>query len=231
MAATKTDAAAGQEHLFRSTGEISWEPAAAPPGELKRLFTDPDDWMESRLVRYGAGAGTAGEPDLLGREVIVVEGDFEADGVRLQKGDFHRAVGATVTGRTESGCVLFTVREVARDAGTGEAPDVGSLDEPVIVRRSQGEWIDLGGHTSLKRLAVDPVHRVEISIVLMGAGATFPPHRHPGAEELLVLEGDCLCQGRQLGPGDYHRSAAGTEHQENRSEEGAEIVMVRHGVG
>jgi hypothetical protein len=46
-----------------------------------------------------------------------------------------------------------------------------------------------------------------------------------------VLEGNCLCQGRQLGPGDYHRSAAGTEHQENRSEEGAEIVMVRHGVG
>ena len=71
MAATKTDAAAGQEHLFLSTGEISWKPAAAPPGELKRLFTDPDDSLESRLVRYGAGDETAGEPDLLVPDAVV----------------------------------------------------------------------------------------------------------------------------------------------------------------
>ena len=231
MAATKTDSTAGQGYVFLSAEEISWEPAAAPPGELKRLFTDPEDRMETRLVRYSGGEGNAGEPDLLGREVIVLEGDFEADGVRLDKGDFHRAVGASVTGRTESGCVLFTMREIARDAGTGEAPDAGTRAQSRTLRASEGHWSDLGRGTRMKRLAVDSVHRLDISIVRMDAGSAFPPHRHPGAEELLVLEGDCLCQGRRLGPGDYHRSAAGTDHQENRSEGGAEIVMVRHGVG
>jgi hypothetical protein len=231
MAGTRTDVEAGQDHVYRSVEEIPWEPAAAPPGEWKRLFTDPEDRMETRLVRYAAGEATGGEPDLLGREVIVVEGDFEADGVRLEKGDFHRAVGASVMGRTESGCVLFTVREVARDAGTGEAPDAGTRVDAVNVRKGDGPWADLGHGTRVKRLAHDSMHEVEISIVRMDAGATFPPHRHPGAEELLVLEGDCLCQGRRLGPGGYTRSAAGTEHQENRSEKGAEILMVRHRVG
>jgi quercetin dioxygenase-like cupin family protein len=231
MAGTEVDVAAGQDHVYRSVEEIPWEPAAAPPGELKRLFTDPEDRMESRLVRYAAGEATGGEPDLLGREVIVVDGDFEADGERLGKGDFHRAVGASVTGRTESGCVLFTLREVARDAGTGEAPDAGTRAEPANLRNGDGPWTDLGHGTRVKRLAHDSMHRVEISIVRMEAGATFPPHRHAGAEELLVLEGDCTCQGRRLGPGDYTRSAAGTEHQENRSENGAKVIMVRHGIG
>ena len=231
MAATKTDEAAGQDHLYFSAKETRWEPAAAPPGELKRLYTDPEDQMETRLVRYGAGDETGGEPDLLGREVIVLQGDFEADGERLEEGDFHRASGATVTGRTEAGCVLFTIREVSRDAGTGEAPDVGTLDEAVTIRAADASWTGLGHGTRVNRLTQDPFHCCEISIVRMDAGATFPPHRHPGAEELLVIEGDCTCQGRRLGPGDYTRSAAGTEHQENRSEMGAEIVMVRHGVG
>lgn len=231
MAATGTDVAAGGEYLFLSAEEMPWEPAAAPPGELKRLFTDPEDRMETRLVRYAAGDETAGEPDLLGREVIVIEGDFEANGVRLERGDFHRAVGASVTGRTELGCILFTVREVSRDAGTGEAPDAGTLDEPVVIRGGEGPWTDLGHGTRVKRLARDVMHCCELSIVRMDAGAVFPPHRHAGAEELLVLEGDCLCQGRRLGPGDYTRSAAGTDHEENRSEQGAEIFMVRHGLG
>lgn len=231
MAATRTDETAGQDHLYLSAREITWEPAAAPPGELKRLFTDPEDRMETRLVRYAAGDGTGGEPGLLGREVIVLQGDFEASGERLEEGDFHRASAATVTGRTDSGCVLFTIREVARDAGTGEAPDVGTLDEAVTIRASEGSWTDLGHGTRVKRLTKDSVHCCEISLVRMDAGATFPPHHHAGAEELLVLEGDCTCQGRRLGPGDYTRSAAGTEHQENRSEGGAEIIMVRHGTG
>ena len=231
MAATRTDVSAGQDHLYFSAKEMAWEPAAAPPGDLKRLFTDPGDQMETRLVRYRAGDETGGEPDLLGREVIVLDGDFEANGVRLRRDDFHRASGATVTGRTESGCVLFTIREVARDAGTGEAPDVGTLDEAVTIRASDESWADLGNGTRVKLLTKDSVHRCEVSIVRMDAGATFPSHRHPGAEELLVLEGGCTCQGRHLGPGDYTRSAAGTQHEENRSEQGAEIIMVRHGVG
>ena len=230
MAATRADAAAGQDYLYLSVEEIPWEPAATPTGELKRIFEDPDDRIESRLVRYAKGGETSGEPSLLGREVIVVEGDFEADGERLGKCDFHRSVGASVTGRTEKGCVLFTVREIARDAGTGEAPDVGSLAEAVYVRWAEGSWSELGNGTRLKRLAHDATHRFEVSFVHMDVGASFPPHRHSGAEELYVLEGDCLCQGRRLGPGDYHRSAAGTEHQENRSEGGAAIIMVRHDV-
>ena len=49
-------------------------------------------------------------------------------------------------------------------------------------------------------------------LLRMEAGSTFPGHAHHGPEELYMLEGDCLCEGETLGPGDYHRVAGGSDH-------------------
>ncbi|HTK69291.1 MAG TPA: hypothetical protein VL857_05765, partial [Candidatus Eisenbacteria bacterium] len=79
-----------EERLFVVTDEIEWKRAASGPGEVGHLYQDPDDHMDSRLVRFPAGGGTGGEPGLLGRHVFVVDGEFEADGELLRAGDCHR---------------------------------------------------------------------------------------------------------------------------------------------
>ncbi|HTM01482.1 MAG TPA: cupin domain-containing protein [Candidatus Omnitrophota bacterium] len=215
---------------FLTSSRLRWEPAACGPGEVRRLYVDPTDRIEARLVRFPAGAVTAGAPELLGPEVYVVSGEFEADGERLKEGDFHRTVGAAVDGRTEAGCILFTLRECAPSAGTGEAPDVGSMCGADTIRVVERRWTDTGPGMRYKRLMRDPAHHIEITLVQLDPGAAYPGHRYVGAEEIFILRGDCLCEGRKLGYGDYHRSVEGAVHRPAATDGGCEFILVRHGM-
>lgn len=216
--------------LFLSSSRIHWEPAVCGPGEVRRLYVDPLDWIEARLVRFPAGAVTAGAPELLGPEVYVVSGEFEGDGERLVEGDFHRSVGAAVDGRTATGCVLFTLRECAPSAGTGEAPDVGSIASADTDRMTERRWTDTNAGMRYKRLLRDPAHHIEITLVQLDPGAAYPGHRFVGAEEIFILRGDCVCEGRPLESGDYHRSVHGAAHRPAATRGGCEFILVRHGM-
>ena len=208
-----------EERLFLAADEIRWEPAASGPGEVRHLYLDPEDHMDSRLVRFPAGGGTGGEPGLLGRHVFVVDGDFEADGEQLRSGDCHRAAGGSVNGRTQRGCVLFSMYPAWPSAGYGEAPDVGTLDDPLTVRR--GEERD-------GVLMLDADERYEVRLVRMKAGQADTLPGPYGTEELFVLRGDCLCQGRRLGPGHYMRRRDAEAPQKISSEGGCEVLCVLH---
>lgn len=214
---------------FLTSSRLRWEAAVSGPGEVRRLYVDPNDRIEARLVRFPAGSVTGGAPELLGPEVYVVSGEFEADGERLREGDFHRSVGAAVSGCTETGCILFTLRETAPWAGA-EAPDAGSMTMASTERVVDRRWTDTGPGMRYKRLAHDPAHHIEITLVQLDPGAAYPGHRYVGAEELLVLRGDCLCEGRPLGYGDYHRSVPGAVHHPAATENGCEFILVRHGM-
>jgi quercetin dioxygenase-like cupin family protein len=215
---------------FLTSSRLRWEPAASGPGELRRLYVDPGDRIEARLVRFPAGAVTGGAPEVLGQEVYVVSGEFEVNGERLREGDFHRTVGAAVDGRTETGCILFTLRESAPWAGTGDAPDVGSVCGADTIRMLERRWTDTGPGMRYKRLMRDPAHHIEITLVQLDPGAAYPGHRYVGAEEIFILRGDCLCEGRKLGYGDYHRSVEGAVHRPAATEGGCEFILVRHGM-
>ena len=215
---------------FLTADHIRWEAAPSGPGDVFRLYVDPADSIEARLVRYAAGSVTGGAPELLGPEVYVLSGEFEADGEHLAQGDFHAAVGASVCGETKKGCVLFTLRETSPSAGTGEAPDGGATTRASTVRVAERRWTHTGFGVRYKRLAHDPVHHVEITLVQMDPGASYPAHRYVGAEELFVVRGDCLCEGHRLARGDYHHSVAGAFHRPAASENGCEFILVRHGV-
>ena len=41
---------------FLTSSRLRWEPAACGPGEVRRLYVDPTDRIEARLVRLPAGA-------------------------------------------------------------------------------------------------------------------------------------------------------------------------------
>ncbi len=209
-----------EERFFLASDEIRWEPSASGPGEVRHLYLDPDDHMDSRLVRFPAGGGTGGEPGLLGRHVFVIDGDFEADGEQLRPGDCHRAAGGSVNGRTQRGCVLFSIYPAWPSAGYGEAPDVGTLSDPLTVRRSDRQREGV--------LMVDADERYEVRLVRMDAGKRDTLPGPYGTEELFVLRGDCLCQGRRLGPGHYYRRREADSPQALSTDGGCEVLCVLH---
>ncbi len=72
----------------------------------------------------------------------------------------------------------------------------------------------------------DPVTARTTALVSMAAGTRYAPHRHEQAEEVYVLEGSCLCGGRLLRVGDYHRAEAATVHTDISTEEGCLMLAI-----
>lgn len=94
----------------------------------------------------------------------------------------------------------------------GRASAVLSIDSD-IVRTTEGDWEDSGVEgVRMRSLFVDPANDRMTMLVRMEAGASYPSHRHAGAEECYVLEGDLHGPGFEMKAGDYQRRAAGTVH-------------------
>jgi len=184
---------------------MDWETVPSGRAEVQHLYVSPTDHVETRLVRFAPEAGTQGAPELLGREVLVVEGDFDADGEELREGDFHRSVGASVTGQTSSGCTLFTIRQDGASAGTGEAPDVGSLDTAWTIHANEGDWEDLTQGVRVKPLVRDDEHHFRLEVVHMEPGAALQMDPEDSTEEIFVLRGTCRCQDQHMRAGDHAR--------------------------
>jgi quercetin dioxygenase-like cupin family protein len=106
----------------------------------------------------------------------------------------------------------------AADAGAGEK---------LIVAKDDGGWvpIDVPGIT-VRRLFVDEKENCVTMLVKMGAGASYPPHRHGGDEECYVLEGDLHVGDRHMVAGDYQWSGAGSEHGVQSSKSGC-LLFIR----
>jgi len=57
-------------------------------------------------------------------------------------------------------------------------------------------------------------------------GSTIPSHDHRGSEQVYVLSGDLVTEGRTLGPGDLLHAEPGTHHRELRSPHGCVALLV-----
>ena len=63
-------------------------------------------------------------------------------------------------------------------------------------------------------------------------GASFPPHHHgSGPEDLFVLSGDLVTEGKTLGPGDHFHAESGTDHRRLFSPHGCQAILVEPLVG
>lgn len=58
----------------------------------------------------------------------------------------------------------------------------------------------------------DQIRREIVCLVRAEAGVCYPLHRHAGAEEIFMLEGDLVINGEVYGVGDYIRSAPNSIH-------------------
>ena len=88
----------------------------------------------------------------------------------------------------------------------------------ITVRSRDGDWRDVKSGVRAKTLW-DGSHGNSI-LIEMQPGASLPVHRHASLEEGIVLAGGFQLDGQELGPGDYHRSHAGSRHGRITSRQG-----------
>jgi anti-sigma factor ChrR (cupin superfamily) len=96
----------------------------------------------------------------------------------------------------------------------------------VSLRAAEGEWTEAQEGIFIKPLYVDEASGLATSLVKMMPGTTLPAHQHKGVEQFFIIEGDCNLRGEALGPGDYHRAAAGTVHEATHTIHGTMFLLV-----
>ncbi len=95
----------------------------------------------------------------------------------------------------------------------------------LFIRKNAGDWQTVAAGVAAKILYADAGRGVTTMLVRMAPGSTFSSHTHHGAEELYLLEGDCLCQGERLYAGDYHRAESGSTHGVTATENGCLMLV------
>ena len=101
--------------------------------------------------------------------------------------------------------------------------------EPILLlpqRWVEPHWKEVAPRISCKLLATDTEnHRVSM-LVRLAPGTDYPPHRHAGLEELHLLHGELMIDGRKLYPGDYNRAEPGSVDSSVWSKTGCACVLV-----
>jgi len=98
---------------------------------------------------------------------------------------------------------------------------------PFVMRSDVGQLEPTGvAGVSAKALFVDPASDRITMLVRMEPGATYPAHRHGGAEESYILEGDLSDGEVSLRAGDYLRKDGGTLHEAQSSDTGCFMLIV-----
>jgi anti-sigma factor ChrR (cupin superfamily) len=96
-----------------------------------------------------------------------------------------------------------------------------------VLRSSEGSWEPTAAPgVSVKPLHVDAARRYVTMLVRMEPGSSYPGHRHGGAEECYVLEGELRVGEDVLGAGDFQRAEAGSEHVVQSTEKGCVLLIV-----
>ena len=104
---------------------------------------------------------------------------------------------------------------------TGQAPVPAALPG-----RVDAEWEEAAPGISCKLLATDTENDRVSMLVRLAPGAAYPPHRHAGVEELYLLDGELMIDGKKLYPGDYNRAEAGTADQRVWTATGCTCVLL-----
>jgi len=115
-------------------------------------------------------------------------------------------------------------RLMARIAG--EAQEGSDADQFTFVRTATLEWQEIGSGVSVKLLYFDPSAARLTTLMKMAPGSRYGGHVHAQVEEIYVLEGSCICAGRLLQAGDYHRAEARSTHPDTVSEGGCLALIM-----
>jgi anti-sigma factor ChrR (cupin superfamily) len=79
---------------------------------------------------------------------------------------------------------------------------------------------------SVKPLFVDAERKYSTTLLRMEPGTHYPSHRHKETEELFVLEGDLIVEGKRMVAGDYCRGESSSVHGEVWTEAGGLYLVL-----
>ncbi len=91
------------------------------------------------------------------------------------------------------------------------------------------KWLAVPGVEGIRvrMLAENQPQGYRVLMFEVEPGASFPPHHHgTGPEDLLVISGDLVTEGRTLGPGDHFHAEPGSDHQRLTSPSGCQAIVV-----
>ena len=123
------------------------------------------------------------------------------------------------------GVAEATPRGALRDRLLAQIPQAGPRMH--VVRTGEGKWrpAPFPG-VSVKTLFFDRETAMATNLVRMEPGASYPPHRHTAVEQCLVLEGDVRLDDAVLGPGDYSRNDAFSDHDKIHTVNGCLLLII-----
>jgi anti-sigma factor ChrR (cupin superfamily) len=105
--------------------------------------------------------------------------------------------------------------------------NAGPSSPLLTLRSDEGEWQATGFEgVSVRRLSVDNQRGTASMLVRMAAGSSYPRHRHGGAEECFVIQGDLHVAGMILHAGDYQRAASDSVHGVQSTENGCTLFIM-----
>ena len=95
------------------------------------------------------------------------------------------------------------------------------------ITAADGAWVETPVRgVRIKILSIDRA-RDRVTMLLKGEpGARYPAHRHSGPEECYVISGSLIVEGRVLRAGDFHHAESDSNHGEQWTDEGVEVLLV-----
>lgn len=196
-----------------------------------RHHENPDDDTLARLVEHAMGNLSAAEARELDEHVAGCEScRSELRSLRESVDSLHLAAHAEEPARD-----LFPrIRErIARSAKVQpwkdwqHAPVASASPDSFIVRGAGEEsWekTSIEG-IDVRSLSVDREADRVTMLVRMAAGTSYPAHRHGGAEECFVLEGDLNVGAERMKAGDFQRMEEGSCHPDQSTDGGCLLLI------
>jgi anti-sigma factor ChrR (cupin superfamily) len=182
-------------------------------------MTDDEAGRQERAALYALGALGNEETKAFERELADLAG-LEREVERFRGIADELAFAAT---RIKPPTTLKD-RLLARVAQ--EPQEAKDDDRFTFVRTATLEWQDIGEGVSVKLIYFDPAGARLTTLMKMGPGSRYGGHVHAQVEEIYVLEGSCICAGRLLQAGDYHRAEASSTHPDTVSEQGCLALIM-----
>ena len=139
-------------------------------------------------------------------------------------------VGSSVPQFLPSARVRADLMARVQDSGVG--PQVwktwsSTNEDPLqVVRKLEGDWQFVCEGVQAKRLYADPSRDIVTMLIRMEPGSSYPPHRHGGAEQCLVLEGDLHVGDVVLHAGDFQAACTESVHDVSWTQDGCLLMII-----
>ncbi|MGQ0646506.1 MAG: cupin domain-containing protein [Gemmatimonadaceae bacterium] len=192
--------------VFVDRDQGIWLPQPDASVATKELYRDSTDRLTSRLVRMRKGAALPDAALSGARSLFVLSGELQGNRATVATDD-------CVDEGREHAPWTATADTLLLDFSSGDDGAVRTTIHP----SADATWVPQTPQITIRLItqAVDPAR--QLIVVRAEPEATLVEHEHAGVEELYVLQGSCVVEGREMCEGDYHRALAGTSHRPTRT--------------